>query len=368
MAASPMSSPGARAGGAARPALHRIHARRNLLVPRPRASTARPAAFYIDPVRQWSARSITHAHADHATRGHGAVLATRETLDIMAMRLGAGLRRPDGGGGAPASRSASAASTATFHPAGHVLGSAQIAVEGRGSASWSPATTSAGPTRPARPSSRCRATSSSPRRPSACRSSATGRRRGRSASCSRSLAQFPERTHLVGVYALGKAQRHHAAAARRRPRRADLPARGAAPALRLLRRARHRRSARSPTPRWHAARARLRRGRSCSGRRRRSRGPGSAASPTRWSPSPPAGCRCAPAPASAASSCRWSSPITATGTSSPRTMDRARARRGLGDAWPRGGAGPLVRAPGHAGAAAAPGRLRGRGRVTRSRA
>ena len=33
---------------------------------------------------------ITHGHADHARAGHGAVLATVETLDIMGERYGAG--------------------------------------------------------------------------------------------------------------------------------------------------------------------------------------------------------------------------------------------------------------------------------------
>ncbi len=31
---------------------------------------------------------ITHGHADHARAGHGAVLATRQTLEIMAIRYG----------------------------------------------------------------------------------------------------------------------------------------------------------------------------------------------------------------------------------------------------------------------------------------
>ena len=92
-------------------------------------------------------------------------------------------------------------------PAGHILGSAQVGARAsRASASSSPATTSAGPTRPARPSSRCRATSSSPRRPSPCRCSVTRPTPARSAAAA--LARdFPERAHLVGVYALGKCQR-----------------------------------------------------------------------------------------------------------------------------------------------------------------
>ena len=46
--------------------------------------------FYIDPWCPVERAVITHAHSDHAIAGHGAVLATRETLDIVAIRLGDG--------------------------------------------------------------------------------------------------------------------------------------------------------------------------------------------------------------------------------------------------------------------------------------
>ena len=46
--------------------------------------------FYIDPVRPVARAVITHGHADHARAGHGAVLATPETLDIMGERYGLG--------------------------------------------------------------------------------------------------------------------------------------------------------------------------------------------------------------------------------------------------------------------------------------
>ena len=95
----------------------------------PRASTARPAAFTSIRRGRWTRALVTHAHSDHATRGHGAVLATRETLDIMAIRLGEDFAGRTEEAAARRARSASAEVTATFHPAGHVLGSAQIAVE-----------------------------------------------------------------------------------------------------------------------------------------------------------------------------------------------------------------------------------------------
>ena len=40
---------------------------------------------------------ITHGHSDHARPGHGAVLATRQTLDIMALRYGEGGSAQRGG-------------------------------------------------------------------------------------------------------------------------------------------------------------------------------------------------------------------------------------------------------------------------------
>ena len=85
--------------------------------------------FYIDPVKPVPRALITHGHSDHARPGHDAVMATEETLAIMAIRCGEGFTlsrqaaeygKPVGIGGV----------TVTFHPAGHVLGSAQIAIEG----------------------------------------------------------------------------------------------------------------------------------------------------------------------------------------------------------------------------------------------
>jgi putative mRNA 3-end processing factor len=89
-----------------------------------------PAAdAWIDPAQPVARALITHGHADHARGGHGAVWATPETLAIMAVRYGEAHspapqptdygERVDIGGGI----------TASFHPAGHVLGSAQIRLE-----------------------------------------------------------------------------------------------------------------------------------------------------------------------------------------------------------------------------------------------
>ena len=177
-----------------------------LLAPRPEGLFCPLGDFFIDPVRPVRRALITHGHSDHARAGHGAVMATRETLDIMALRYG-----PDFAGAReaaiPGERMKLGDVTVTFHPAGHVLGSAQIAVEHKG-----------------------------------LRIVASGDyKRGRDQTCAafepvpcdvfiteatfglpvfthpdpraevgrlmKSVAQFPARTHIVGAYALGKAQR-----------------------------------------------------------------------------------------------------------------------------------------------------------------
>ncbi|MGI8706434.1 MAG: ligase-associated DNA damage response exonuclease, partial [Sphingomicrobium sp.] len=92
----------------------------------PEGIYVRPADAWIDPSQPKPRALITHGHSDHARRGHGAVLATGETLRIMAERYGEDF--------ADSRKEAILGETVaiggvdvTFHPAGHVLGSAQIA-------------------------------------------------------------------------------------------------------------------------------------------------------------------------------------------------------------------------------------------------
>lgn len=84
-----------------------------------------PGNFYIDPHRPVDHAIITHGHADHARPGHGAVLATPETVDIMKVRYGQAC--------ASTFQTQRYGETTTingvevgFVPAGHILGSAQI--------------------------------------------------------------------------------------------------------------------------------------------------------------------------------------------------------------------------------------------------
>ena len=60
----------------------------DLLHPRPEGLYCPPGDFFIDPVRPVDRALITHGHSDHARSGHRSVLATQQTLDIMALRYG----------------------------------------------------------------------------------------------------------------------------------------------------------------------------------------------------------------------------------------------------------------------------------------
>ena len=68
---------------------------------------------------------ITHGHADHARAGHGTVLATRQTLAIMAVRCGEAFCTTSQAID-PGESVTLGEALVSFHPAGHVLGSAQI--------------------------------------------------------------------------------------------------------------------------------------------------------------------------------------------------------------------------------------------------
>jgi putative mRNA 3-end processing factor len=162
--------------------------------------------FHIDPTRPVARALITHGHSDHARAGHGAVLATQETLDLMRLRYG-----DDFAGTTQAIRCGESVSLGdarvTFHPAGHVLGSAQIAVEASGLR-----VVASGDYKNA-PDPTC-----TPFELVACDVFITeatfalpvfrhGDADGEIAKLLHSVALFPERAHLVGAYSLGKAQR-----------------------------------------------------------------------------------------------------------------------------------------------------------------
>ena len=114
---------------------------------------------------------------------------------------------------------------------------------------------------------------------------------------------FPERAHVVGVYALGKAQRVIRLFARRRVGPSDLDPWRAAGPVRPLPGVGGRPGRAPPGDRGQEGRA----GRPDRPQRRPRPSPtaGPGGCPTRWSRPPPAGCGCASAPSSGASNCRW---------------------------------------------------------------
>ena len=99
------------------------------LIPQPQGLYLAPADAWIDPSRAVARALVTHGHADHARPGHGAVLATPETLAIMAARFG---EQPGAQPLRHGERLMLGGVEVSFHPAGHVLGSAQIRLRHKG--------------------------------------------------------------------------------------------------------------------------------------------------------------------------------------------------------------------------------------------
>jgi putative mRNA 3-end processing factor len=85
--------------------------------------------FYIDPSGKVDRAVITHAHSDHARRGSLLYYTTKSGEALLRTRLGAGIRTLSFQYG-EAFRIGDV--TVSFHPAGHILGSAQIRLERSG--------------------------------------------------------------------------------------------------------------------------------------------------------------------------------------------------------------------------------------------
>ena len=162
--------------------------------------------FHIDPHLPVPRAVVTHGHADHCRPGSAALLATPETVEIAQTRYGeAAFGAVQGLAYGVGQRVGDV--DVTFFPAGHVLGSAQVLIEHRGrrvvvSGDYK-----------CRPDQSCadfelvpcdlfvtEATFGLPvfRHPDA---------RVEIDKLLASLTVFPRRSHVIGVYALGKAQR-----------------------------------------------------------------------------------------------------------------------------------------------------------------
>jgi putative mRNA 3-end processing factor len=178
----------------------------DILALTPAGICCKRGGFHIDPTRQVARALITHAHSDHARAGHGAVLATQETLDLMRLRYGenfAGTTQAIRYGESLALDGA----TVTFHPAGHVLGSAQIAVEAEGLRIVASGDYKNIPDPTCAPFELVRCDVFITEATFALPVFRHGDPGGEIAKLLRSVALFPERAHLVGAYSLGKAQR-----------------------------------------------------------------------------------------------------------------------------------------------------------------
>lgn len=176
------------------------------LEPRPKGLYCVPGDFYVDPASPAERAVITHGHADHARPGHARVLATPETIAIAEARYGERAGRslqPLRYG----ERVTIGEVELWFAPAGHVLGSAQAVLEHRGRR----VVVSGDYKRRRDPT--CAAFEVVP-----CDVFITEATFGlpvfrhppdtdEISRLLRSVDTFPERCHLVGVYALGKCQR-----------------------------------------------------------------------------------------------------------------------------------------------------------------
>jgi putative mRNA 3-end processing factor len=174
---------------------------------RPEGVYCKAGDVYIDPMQPVNKAIITHGHADHARSGHGHVYATEETLAIMRARYGETHYIMSENPLAYGQRVTIGDVALSLHPAGHILGSAQARLEHAGAS-----IVFSGDYK-RRPDPTC-----VPFEPVTCDVFVTEATfalpvfrhpplEEEIAKLLGSLAQFPERCHLVGVYALGKCQR-----------------------------------------------------------------------------------------------------------------------------------------------------------------
>ncbi len=97
----------------------------DLVVERPEGLYCPPGDFYIDPWRPVSRAVVTHAHADHARGGHAHYLAAAPGAGVLRARLGAVTLQALPYGEVVEHHGV----RISLHPAGHVLGSAQVRLE-----------------------------------------------------------------------------------------------------------------------------------------------------------------------------------------------------------------------------------------------
>jgi putative mRNA 3-end processing factor len=99
---------------------------RELIVPTPQGLYCAEGPFHIDPWRPVGRAVVTHAHSDHATWGCGEYLCSGSGAGVLRERVGADAAIT----GLPYGESVTVGGVrVSLHPAGHILGSAQVRVE-----------------------------------------------------------------------------------------------------------------------------------------------------------------------------------------------------------------------------------------------
>jgi putative mRNA 3-end processing factor len=85
--------------------------------------------FYVDPWHPVERALVTHAHSDHAHPGCASYLCSEECRGVLRARVGTEAVIQTAGWGETVGFSGV---TVSFHPSGHILGSAQVRIESRG--------------------------------------------------------------------------------------------------------------------------------------------------------------------------------------------------------------------------------------------
>ncbi len=166
----------------------------------------RPLNAFIDPMRPVERAIITHGHADHARAGHGRVLATAQTIDIMKLRYGeecAGVFQPLAYGETLNVDGVEI----TLLPAGHILGSAQIVLEHKGQRVVVTGDYKTGPDPAAQPFELATCNTLITEATFGLPVFRHGDARTQIDKLLASVRLQPDRCHVVGAYALGKTQR-----------------------------------------------------------------------------------------------------------------------------------------------------------------
>jgi putative mRNA 3-end processing factor len=179
----------------------------NWIRPLPQGLFVEPGGFFIDPTQPVERAVITHGHSDHARAGHARTLATPATLAIMRSRYAAEMQEAHTQALDYGTPIEIGGVRVRLIPAGHILGSAQVVLEHAGTR----IVVSGDYKR--RPDPTC-----APFQVETCDVFVTEATFGlpvfrhppvqeEIARLLHSVKLFPERSHLVGVYALGKCQR-----------------------------------------------------------------------------------------------------------------------------------------------------------------